>query len=621
MVYRCTVCGYEYDEASEGKSWDSLPDNWICPVCGVGKELFEKIQTEEAPIKQEEARAPQPADTSAASCAASETPSELAQPNATSSDICAETMANWGVKWVLGMVGHSNLGMADAIRRQVENGKMRYIGIRHEGAAAFACSAYGKLSGNPAACISIAGPGSTNLLTGLCDAALDSAPAIALTGQVPSSIEGLKIFQDINLRDALHAATPAQFEMYKGSKFGRLAAKVCTEAIDRKCAAQLIMPDDVQVLPASPDDVAIRPLKSVARAAETFSETSLREAADIIANAQFPVILMGRGCRGAAHKVEELAEMLGCPVMTTYPAKGIIPDSHPLSCGVQGLSGTAVSAKFMARADCVVAFGTGLSRHTSVPAGKKVVQIDSDSNAIGRRYPVEAAIIGDVSEVAPALFDYLKDSFKSKDSRKDIEIEWAKWRAEKAARASKSAKGAIDPAAVAAALSKYAPADAIISVDVGNVAYSFGRYFEAKDQSFIGSWYLGSIGFGLPGAIGAWCASQEPDGQFFGRPVVAVVGDGGLGQYLCEWTTVAKYSMNIKCVVYNNSELGKISAEQKLAHMSVWETDLHNPSFAEFARLCSTTGILADNPDTLDSKVEEFFHVDGPAILEVKTTS
>ena len=82
MVYRCTVCGYEYDEASEGKSWDSLPDDWICPVCGVGKELFEKIQTEEAPIKQEEARAPQPADTSAASCAASETPSELAQPNA-----------------------------------------------------------------------------------------------------------------------------------------------------------------------------------------------------------------------------------------------------------------------------------------------------------------------------------------------------------------------------------------------------------------------------------------------------------------------------------------------------------------------------------------------------------
>lgn len=127
--------------------------------------------------------------------------------------------------------------------------------------------------------------------------------------------------------------------------------------------------------------------------------------------------------------------------------------------------------------------------------------------------------------------------------------------------------------------------------------------------------------FGLPGAIGAWCASQEPDGQFFGRPIVAVVGDGGLGQYLCEWTTVAKYSMNIKCVVYNNSELGKISAEQKLAHMSVWETDLHNPPFAEFARLCSTTGILADNPDTLDSKVEEFFRADGPAILEVKTTS
>ena len=216
MIYRCTVCGYEYDEAAEGKSWNSLPDDWICPVCGVGKELFEKTQTEESLIKPEAAREQQPADTSESSCIASESAPETAPLNATSSDICAETMANWGVKWVLGMVGHSNLGMADAIRRQVENGKMRYIGIRHEGAAAFACSAYGKLSGNPAACISIAGPGSTNLLTGLCDAALDSAPAIALTGQVPSSIEGLKIFQDINLRDALHAATPAQFEMYKG---------------------------------------------------------------------------------------------------------------------------------------------------------------------------------------------------------------------------------------------------------------------------------------------------------------------------------------------------------------------------------------------------------------------
>lgn len=166
--------------------------------------------------------------------------------------------------------------------------------------------------------------------------------------------------------------------------------------------------------------------------------------------------------------------------------------------------------------------------------------------------------MGDVSEVAPALADSLRGAFKSADSRAEIEAAWAEWRAEKRSRAEKGRKGAIDPAAVAESLSKHIPDDAIISVDVGNIAYSFGRYFEAKEQTFIGSWYLGSIGFGLPAAIGAWCAAQEPDGEFFGRPVAAIVGDGGLGQYLADWTTVAKYGMNIKCVVYNNSELAKI---------------------------------------------------------------
>lgn len=611
MKYKCTVCGYEYDEAAEGAEWGALPAGWVCPVCGVGKDLFQPegggVPAPGGPGKPE------------APAEKSPEPPDEARRARTSSDVCAETMSNWGVKWVLGMVGHSNLGMADAVRRQVENGKMRYVGIRHEGAAAFACSAYGKLTGRPAACIAIAGPGSTNLLTGMCDASLDSAPAIALTGQVPSGVMGLKIFQDIDLRAALSAAAASQYEMLPGAKFGRLMSAACSDALNGRGVVQLIMPDDVQTLPAADGDAPGKPRKAPAEPASAFSESDLREARGIIADSEYPVILMGRGCRGAAHRVEELAETLGCPILTTYPAKGMIPDSHPLSCGVQGLSGTAVAAKFMARADCVIAFGAGFSRHTAVPAGKRVVQIDRDAAAIGRRYPVEAAILGGVSEAAPALADSLRGAFRSADSRAEIEAAWAEWRAEKRARAEKSRKGAIDPAAAAAALSNHVPADAIVAVDVGNIAYSFGRYFEAKGQTFIGSWYLGSIGFGLPASIGAWCAAQEPDGEFFGRPVVAVVGDGGLGQYLGDWTTAAKYGMNIKCVVYNNSELAKISAEQKLARMSVWETELHNPSFAEFAKLCSTSGIRADDPETLDAKVEEFFQLEGPAILEIMT--
>ncbi len=120
----------------------------------------------------------------------------------TVSDVIAATLANWGVRWVFGMVGHSNLGLADAIRRQQAAGTMGYVGIRHEGAASFAVSAYGKLTGRPAACLSIAGPGATNLLTGLWDANVDRAPAIALTGQVDTQVLGPGAFQEVDLQAA-----------------------------------------------------------------------------------------------------------------------------------------------------------------------------------------------------------------------------------------------------------------------------------------------------------------------------------------------------------------------------------------------------------------------------------
>jgi pyruvate oxidase len=122
-------------------------------------------------------------------------------------DVMAETMVNWGVKRIFGMVGHSNLGLADAIRRRELDGNLGYIGIRHEGAAAFAASAYGKLTGKPAACLTIAGPGATNLLTGLWDAKVDRAPVLALTGQVQTQVFGPGAFQDIDLSSAFAAVS------------------------------------------------------------------------------------------------------------------------------------------------------------------------------------------------------------------------------------------------------------------------------------------------------------------------------------------------------------------------------------------------------------------------------
>lgn len=181
-----------------------------------------------------------------------------------------------------------------------------------------------------------------------------------------------------------------------------------------------------------------------------------------------------------------------------------------------------------------------------------------------------------------------------------------------------NAKNAISPAFVCQVLSEKIPEKSIISVDVGNAAYSFGRYFEAKNQRILLSFYLGSIGVGLPAAMGAYCAAKE-DGEFKNSNVFAVVGDGGFAQYLADWTTVSKYKMPIKCVVFNNGELAKISFEQTNANFGIWATSLKNPNFAEFANSCGTLGIRVSEARELEGAIDKALQFDGAALVEVMT--
>ncbi|NOY27916.1 MAG: Rieske 2Fe-2S domain-containing protein, partial [Oligoflexia bacterium] len=166
----------------------------------------------------------------------------------TTTDVLAETLVAYGVRQVFGMVGHSNLGLADAIRRQCQAGEMSYIGIRHEGAASFACSAYGKLTGRPAACLTIAGPGATNLLTGLWDAHVDHAPVIALTGQIATQWLGRQNFQEVDLRAAFGGVARWSATLLAGSDPAELAALAVRHAIIEEGPVQLIFPDEAQIL-------------------------------------------------------------------------------------------------------------------------------------------------------------------------------------------------------------------------------------------------------------------------------------------------------------------------------------------------------------------------------------
>ncbi len=528
----------------------------------------------------------------------------------TVADVMIETMVNWGVTHVFGMVGHSNLGVAEAIRKQEAEGNLAYIGIRHEGAAAFACSGFAKVSGKPAACLAIAGPGATNLLTGLWDARVDRAPVLALTGQVNTQVLGPGAFQEIDLASAFDAVTAFSQTVLPNSNHAELMSLALKHALVERDVGHLIFPDEVQVLALADDAEAGGPEGRVGPVQIAPPDEALGAAVDRIGSAARPAIIVGYGARDAMDEVVVLAERLSAPVLTTFKAKGQIADDHPLAAGVLGRSGTPIASGLMNEADLLIVFGASFSDHTGIERRQPIVQVDFDRMALGKSHPVEVPVWGEIATTASKIVDALPADLKSRDQRADIAERWAKWRAEKESRAGAGSERGLNSATIFAALTRLLPRDAVISVDVGNNTYSFGRYFECAEQTVLMSGYLGSIGFGFPAAMGAWAATPD-------RPVVAVTGDGGFGQYMGELTTAVKYGMNITHVLLNNSELGKISKEQKAGGWEVWQTSLRNPSFAEFARSCGAFGVRVESEEELESAIRQALDYEGPALVEI----
>ncbi|MGR5069220.1 thiamine pyrophosphate-dependent enzyme [Vibrio alfacsensis] len=536
----------------------------------------------------------------------------------TISDVMVETMVNWGVTHVFGMVGHSNLGLADAIREQEDAGNLTYIGIRHEGAASFACSGFAKLSGKPAACLSIAGPGATNLMTGLWDAKVDRAPVLALTGQVNTQVFGPGAFQEIDLASAFQAVSRFSQTVLPGSRHAELMTLALKHAIVERDVAHLIFPDEVQVFAAADDAQSSSPDGRLAAQQISPANDSLGMALEKIAASQRPAIIVGYGAREAMADVLALAERLSAPVLTTFKAKGQVSDRHPLAAGVLGRSGTPIASGCMNEADLLIVFGASFANHTGITEHKPIIQVDFEQMALGKFHPVDVPVWGEVGVTARRLLNDLPAMHSTVDQRAEVAGRWDAWREEKTRRAARNNDHGLNSATVFDALSAACPEDAVIAVDVGNNTYSFGRYFECTNQTVLMSGYLGSIGFGFPAAMGAWAATQTVEAHK-GRPVISISGDGGFGQYLAEFTTAVKYGMNLTHILLNNSELGKISKEQRAGNWQVWQTSLHNPDFAEFANSCGGLGIRVDTKDQLDEAIRKALAFDGPALVEIKT--
>ena len=284
-----------------------------------------------------------------------------------------------------------------------------------------------------------------------------------------------------------------------------------------------------------------------------------------------------------------------------------------MGAGVLGRSGTPVASWLMNESDLLLVFGASFSNHTGIAPYKPIVQVDFDPMALGRFHPVTVPVLGHAGVTARLFLERLPHNPARVDQREDVARRWAIWRDEKARRLADDRGLGVSSSAVFDTMTRVVPDGAVLTVDVGNHAYSFGRYFECGErQSVLMSGYLGSIGFGFPAAMGAWAADPE-------RTIIAVTGDGGFGQYLAELTTAVKYDMNITHVLLNNCMLGKISKEQRAGHFEVWQTSLHNPNFAEYAQLCGAHGVRVTDPAQLDAALTAALSHRGPAMVEVVT--
>jgi thiamine pyrophosphate-dependent acetolactate synthase large subunit-like protein len=551
---------------------ETQPEN--CPECGVSEEGFSllKKNTEE---KKE---------------------------GKTVSDVIVDQLAVSGVEYVFGIPGFSCLGVVEAVRKHPD---VEFILVRHEQTAAMISSAYAKISGKVGVCLTIAGPGATNLMTGLYDAKMDRAPVLALTGQVGLQYIGPGSFQEIDQEALFESVSVFNQTLSSKEQTSELVALALKHAITERGVSHLSLPNDVQEQawdePPKPMDGRIAPTEVLP------SRVLIQKATDLVGNAEKPVIIAGWGAIDSPELVLELAQKIGAPVATTFRAKGIIPEDHEHSLGVLGFSGTPMARKYSTGSDLLIVLGSSFSGLTKIP-NRPTIQVDFDPMMISKQDPVTLGMLGEMSVTLPALIE----SFPSKDKYFSGPLEEDKKKFRERLKKEARETTPTRPQFIINELTGVVDDDAIITVDSGDNTHWFGRNFITKRQRILLSGYLGTMAFGLPAAIGAQFAC--PDKQ-----VVCVTGDGGFSMAMADFTTAVKFDLPINVVVFNNSALGMIAWEQELDGYPNYSTELRNPNFAEYATSCGGAGFRVEEPKDLKPRLEEALSQNKPSLVDVVT--
>lgn len=523
-------------------------------------------------------------------------------------EVLWDVLVDWGVTHVFGIPGDSIDPLLDDLRKDT---RLTFITVRHEETGAFMASAFAKKTGRLGVCMGTAGPGAIHLINGLYDAKMDHAPVLAITGQVSLGWIGTDYFQEVNILRIFDDVARYNYQVSDPRQIDVLASMACRTALAEHGVAHLSFPFEVSSMKTTGH---VRHFTVVPHAIDAVPTQNILEAAARRINAaEKPVMLAGRGTRPYHKAVLDFAEKASIPIVNTLPAKGVVPDAHPLALGGLGLLGAKPAHRAMETCDLCLLVGTSYPYLEFLPKHATMIQIDWEAIQIGKRRAVDVGLVGSAEPTLRALTDLVVDRGSS-DFLKDLQQDRQHWLQKVSEQANRRSKPdhPMHPQFVAERLSRLVDDDANVAVDVGNSLVWMARNFRMRQQGWLVSAWLGSMGFGLPAAMAAKLA--EPT-----RQSIAVVGDGAFTMLMGDFATAVRYGWPITVIILNNSRLGMIKFEQEVHGMPEFGTHLTNPNFAQYAEACGGKGYTVTNPNDLDEALNQALHAKVPTIVDVYT--
>jgi acetolactate synthase-1/2/3 large subunit len=523
------------------------------------------------------------------------------------SDLLVKCLENEGVEYVFGIPGEETLDLMESLRTS----PIKFIVTRHEQAAAFMADAYGRITGRAGVCIATLGPGATNLLTGVADAYLDGSPVVAITGQADLKRIHKESHQYINIVDMCESVTKWNGRIEMPEVIPEMVRKAFKLAeAEKPGPTHLELPEDIASQKTHEMYVAMIPPIRARRSSP--DRQSLRKAADLIESAKFPVILAGHGIvrKAANAQLQQFAEMLCIPVMTTFMGKGAISAKSPSCIGSLGLANDRQIEDVFSRADLIIAIGYGLVEYApknwNPQIDKQIIHIDFTSSEVDLHYVPEVEIVSDIRESIELLEGMLSTNKKSQcaiDLHANFRDEFERIGSER--------KWPVRPPQVLYGIRKVlGDADMLIS-DVGTCKLWAAKFYPVyANNTFILSNGFASMGFSLPTAMVAKLV--RPD-----RKVVALSGDGGFLMNLQDLETAVRMKLNIAIVVFNDSSYNLIKWKSMKKFGDAYGVDFTNPDFIKVAEGFGAIGLRLKSAEDFEPMLRDALNRDVPVIIDV----